>query len=91
MCDSTLAARATFRPRTFVVAGVLSAELVARGGLDRAHPWLADVVTEAALRDSIAAGAHVVLLPGARERHRLLFGYDPLELGASAWTARGRE
>lgn len=91
VCDSTLAARATFLPRTFVVAGVLSAELVARGGLDRAHPWLADVVTEAALQDSIAAGAHVVLLPGARERHRLLFGYDPLELGASAWTARDRE
>jgi hypothetical protein len=61
---------------------VLSAELVARGGLDRAHPWLTDVASEAELRDSVEAGATVVLLPGSRERHLVMAGYDPASLGA---------
>ncbi len=84
ICTATLATRAGDGPRTFVVAGVLSAELVARGGLDRAHPWLTDLIGEPALRDSLAAGADVLVLPGARERHLIMMGYDPVAAGARA-------
>lgn len=83
ICSATLAARPRFAPRTYVVAGVLSAELIARGGVDRANPWLTDLASEAELRDSVAAGAQVVLLPGARERHLALLHHDPLTSGAT--------
>lgn len=79
---AVLAARAHWPERSYVLAGVLSAELVARGGLDRARPWLTDVASAAELRDSLAAGVRVVLLPGSRERHLAMAGYDPLSQGA---------
>jgi hypothetical protein len=85
VCSAALEGRARLAPRHYVVAGVLSAELVARGGLDRAHPWLTDVASEAELRDSVAAGVQVMLLPGARERHLMLMGFDPLTTGARAF------
>ena len=79
-----LAARDTLPARTLLFAGVLCAELTERAPQDRAHPWYTDYLLERDLRDSLARGVPVLLLPGARERVVHVAGYDPVRTGARA-------
>jgi hypothetical protein len=77
-----IALRRSLPQHTLLFAGVLCAELTDRLPQDRAHPWYTDYLLEPGLRDAIAHGESVYLLPGARERVLHAAGYDPVAAGA---------